>query len=104
MSLDAINSVTRAEAEAEAVRAEYDAMAKKLLADTEAAGKAALEKRRREAETENSEKLAKAGEAAAADCDAILAKADADCEELKTKAEGRMKDARRLIVGRVVGH
>ncbi len=103
MSLDAIKSVAKAEEEAGAAKSTQAAAAKKLLADTEAAGKAAFEKRRSETEALNAEKLAKAAEAAAADCDAILAKADSDCAALKAKAENRLKDARALIVGRVVG-
>ena len=89
MSLEAITEIRAVEERAERVKAEARAQAQKLAADADRDGKALLRQGRDE-------------EAAAARREAILAQAAADCRTLRDAAHGRMEQAVRAILERVV--
>lgn len=102
MSLEAIKQVTETEQQGQQRKAEAAAAAKKAVADAERAGQAALEEARTQAEAQVSAFMKEAEERASKHTQQVLAETGKSCDALRKAAEGRMKQAAALIVGRVV--
>ena len=102
MSLEAITEIRGVEEQAERAKAEARAQAQKILAGAERDGKALLQQGRDDAAAAQAQALREAEEAAAARREAILAQAATDCQKLKDAARGRMDQAVRAILERVV--
>ena len=102
MSLEAITEIRAVEERAERVKAEARVQAQKLAADADRDGKALLRHGRDDAAAAQARSLREAEEAAAARREAILAQAAADCRTLRDAAHGRMEQAVRAILERVV--
>ena len=102
MTLEAIQTITAAERDAQALRAEQSAKAKRLLEETEAAGHALLRRTEQEGRQKHAEQMCAAEEASARASEALLAESESLCDKLRSAARARMAGAGRLIVERVV--
>ncbi len=102
MSLEAIKKVARTEEEAAEKKTAAVQTAKKMVADAEKNGRAALETARREAEDQAKALMAEAERQAAGDASAGVAKTQQECQGLKQQAAGKLEEAAALIVRRVV--
>ena len=102
MALEAIQTVTQAEARAKADREAAAAQAKQRLTDAQREAKQTVEQARQKAREEARQMMAQAEEKAAQQTRAELERAAADCEALKRNARDRLEEAAQLIVGRVV--
>ena len=101
MALEAIQTVTQAEAKAKADREAAVVQAKQKVADAQREAKQAVEQARQQAREEARRMMAEA-EDKAANLTQELERAKQDCETLKQNARGRLEEAAQLIVGRVV--
>lgn len=102
MALEAIQTVTQAEAKAKADRESAAAQAKQRLADAQREAKQTVEQARQQAREEARRMMAEAEDKAAQLTREELDRAAADCDTLKQDARGRLEEAAQLIVGRVV--
>ena len=102
MALEAIQTVTQAEAKAKADREAAAVQAKQRLAEAQREAKQTVEQARQQAREEARQMMAQAEEKAAQATQAELARAAQDCETLKRNARERLEEAAQLIVGRVV--
>lgn len=102
MALEAIQTVTQAEARAKADREAAAAQAKQRLTDAQREAKQTVEQVRQKAREEARQMMAQAEEKAAQATREALEQAGQDCEALKQSARGRLEQAAQLIVGRVV--
>ena len=102
MALEAIQTVTQAEAKARADREAAAAQVKQRLSDAQREAKQTVEAARQKANEEARKMMAEAEEKAAQLTRQELERAGADCEVLKQNARGRLEQAAQLIVGRVV--
>lgn len=102
MALEAIQTVTQAEAKAKADREAAVAQTKQRLAEAQREAKQIVEQARQQAREEARQMMAQAEEKAAQATKAELEQAGQDCETLKRNARGRLEEAAQLIVGRVV--
>ena len=102
MALEAIQTVTQAEARAKADREAAAAQAKQRLTDAQREAKQTVEQARQKAREEARQMMAQAEEKAAQATREALEQAGQDCEALKQSARGRLEQAAQLIVGRVV--
>ena len=102
MALEAIQTVTQAEAKAKADRESAAAQAKQRLADAQREAKQTVEQARQQAREETRRMMAEAEDKAAQLTREELDRAAADCDTLKQDARGRLEEAAQLIVGRVV--
>ena len=100
--MEAIQKVTQAEAESKQRKADALAAAKKLVADTEQAGKDALQTACADAEVKAKALLTQAEEQAAARAAEIAAQSRQECAALCSAAENKLDEAAALIVRRVV--
>ena len=103
MSLDAIQQIIQAEADAKQRKTEAVIAAKKLIADAEQAGKEALNRACSNAETKTKEFLSQAENRAAERAAEIAAQTERNCAALRRAAEKKLDKAAALIVRRVVG-
>ena len=102
MTMDAIRKVTEIEEKGRAEKAEAEARVKQALSEAEREGAAQLQKARRDAADKGKELLRQA-EARAAEAAAEIAKrAEGESNALRSAAKGRLEEAAKLIVGRVV--
>ena len=104
MALEAIQTVTQAEARAKADREAAAVQAKQRLADAQREAKQIVERARQQAREEAHRMMAEAESKAAQLTQEELTRAAADCDTLKQNARGRLEEAAQLIVGRVVEH
>ena len=102
MALEAIQTVTQAEAKAKADREAAVVQAKQKVADAQREAKQAVEQARQQAREEARRMMAEAEDKAAKLTQEELARAAADCVALRQNARGRLEEAAQLIVGRVV--
>jgi len=102
MALEAIQTVTQAEARAKADREAAAAQAKQKLAEAQREAKQTVEQARQQAREEARRMMAEAESKAAQLTQEELTRAAADCDALKQNARGRLERAAQLIVGRVV--
>ena len=102
MSLEAIKQITLTEAALKQRKAEAIAAAKKMVADTEQAGKDALQTACADAEVKAKELLTQAEEQAAARAAEIAVQSRQECAALCSAAENKLDEAAALIVRRVV--
>ena len=102
MALEAIQTVTQAEAKAKADREAAAAQAKQRLADAQREARQTVEQARQKAREEARQMMAEAEEKAAQLTREELARAEKDCGTLKQDARSRLEGAAQLIVGRVV--
>ena len=102
MSLEAIQMVTRAEAETKQRKADAITAAKKLVAEAEQAGKQALQAACSDADAKAKELMVQAEERAAARAAEIAAQSGQDRAALCSAAENKLDEAAALIVRRVV--
>jgi V/A-type H+-transporting ATPase subunit G/H len=102
MALEAIQTVTQAEARAKADREAAAAQAKQKLAEAQREAKQTVEQARQQAREEARRMMAEAESKAAQLTQEELTRAAADCDALKKNARGRLERAAQLIVGRVV--
>ena len=101
-ALEAIQTVTQAEAKAKAGREAAAAQAKQKLADAQREAKQTVERARQQAREEVRQMMAEAEAKAAQLTQEELARAAADCETLKRNARERLEEAAQFIVVRVV--
>ena len=102
MSFEAINSITGAESEARAAVAAAEQRAKQMLSDADNAGRAAVEAAAAKAEAELAELRRQADERALKKAAELSAETDTLKSALRFKAEGRLGEAAKLIVERIV--
>ena len=102
MALEAIQTVTQAEAKAKADREAAGIQARQKLADAQREAKQIVEQARQQAQEEARQMMAEAEAKAAQLTQEELARAAQDCETLKQNARKRLGEAAQLIVGRVV--
>lgn len=102
MSLEAIAAVERAETDAQRIKAEAVAEAKRILAGAEAAGCEAVEAARRKAGEELKEMSVRAEEKAAAEVAELRKETEAKKGALRAGAESRLGEAAGKIVERIV--
>ena len=102
MSLEAINSVTRAEAEAKAAVAAAEAQARQILSDAQSEGKAAVEAAAAKAESELRELKRRTEEKSALESRELSETLEGQRVQLRAQAEPKLKEAAALIVERIV--
>ncbi len=102
MSLEAIKQITETERACEQRKTEAAQQARRMVAEAEKAGQAALEARRVEAERQAKEILAQAETHATERMAEVAKRSEQVCAELCNAAEGRLDAAADLIVRRVV--
>ena len=102
MSFDAISTIAKAEADARAAVADAEAQARQMVLDAENSGKAAIEDavknaraKREDLARETESRIAAAG--AAADKEA-----EQEMQALREQAMGRLDEAAKLVVERIV--
>ena len=101
MSLEAIQTVTRAEQAARDKKAQAADEAKRIVSEAERAGRQLVADARSQAEEQVKALLAEAEARAGEKSAQTLANNAAQCEALKKAARGRLDRAADLIVGRV---
>lgn len=102
MTMEAIRKIAEIEGKGRAEKAEAEARVKQALSEAEREGAAQLQKARHDA-ADRGKELLKQAEARAADAAAEIAKrAEGESEALRGAAKGRLEEAAKLIVGRVV--
>lgn len=102
MAQDSIEKITAAEAEAVEIVARAEAEAKHMLSDAEREGQTAVDAASDAADAEVQAMLARAEDQAAGASLEITATAERECEKLRILAKGRMKDAAAFIAEKVV--
>ena len=102
MSLEAIQTISDAEAKAERVKADAAAEAKRAVEEAEKAGKALVEAALRKADTEIQALGRKVDEAAAIETDNSKKEAAAQENSVRIRAESRMNEAAQWILERIV--
>ena len=102
MALEAIQTVTQAEAKAKADREAAVAQTKQRLAEAQREAKQIVEQARQQAREEARQMMAQAEERAAKTAEGILVQARQDCEVLKGAAQSRLEGAAASIVEKVV--
>lgn len=102
MPLEAIENITRVEAENKERRTAAETQAKKIIADAQREGLALLQHMREDAAAREKELLRRAEESAAARGGEIAQAAQAEADALRRGAEEQLDAAAELIVGRVV--
>ena len=102
MPLEAIENITRVEADNRERKASAEAKAKQIVADAQREGLALLQQTRADAADRGRELLRQAEERAAAQSAEISRGAHVEGEALRRDAESRLDAAADFIVGRVV--
>ena len=102
MSVEAITSVTQAEAEAKAAVAAAEAKARQIISDAEAEGKAAVEAAAARAESELKELRRRTEEKSALESRELSETLEGRRAQLRAQAEPKRKEAAALIVERIV--
>ena len=102
MAMEAIAAVEEAEATAARRKAEAVLQARQLLSSSETHGKEAVKAALQKAEDLLQEVEKEADARIAADADRIRAETNAEMDALRARAEGRLGDAAKKIVERIV--
>ncbi len=102
MSFEAIYNISQAETDGKAAVAAAEAQARQLIADAQAAGKAAVEAAISRADGELEQLKARAGEKSRADAEALARELDKEKAALLARAESRLDRAASFVVERIV--
>ena len=102
MSLEAIKTISGAEDTARNIKAEAGLNAKKAIADTEAAGAAAIKAATTKAEEELRELAAQAEEKARKQAEELVQTTENTKAAMRTNAEAKLEQAASLVVERIV--
>lgn len=102
MSLDAIKVVAETEQQNKQKLAEARARAKQMIADATTAGQAAQEARQNAATAEVKRLMQDAELQADKNAKQLLRETELQCAAVRAKAKGRMEEAGKRIVGRIV--
>ena len=102
MSLDAITMVTVTEQQNKQKLAEARARARQMIADANSAGQAAQEERQNAAAAEVNRLMREAENQAARNSEQLLRETELQCAAVRARAEGRLDEAGKRIVGRIV--
>lgn len=102
MSLEAVKQVTDAEQNAKVRKAQAVQEARKLSADAEREGAAAVDAARRSAQLKVEQLMEQAERNAAAHTAQVVRETEGKCDELRAQAQTRLEQAASLIVGKVV--
>ena len=102
MSLEAISIICDAEQYAQSVRVDTQTQVRKIKADGEREGRERLERALNGALTENKRQMKEAEQEAGQRTERIIERSNLDCTTLKEQANGRLDEAVRLILERIV--
>ena len=102
VSLEAIKIISEAEQYAQNIRLDTQAQVKKIKADSERGGRETLEQALNNALLENKRLIEEAEKKAEQQTKRIMEQSDEECKALKEHAAGKLDEAARFIIERIV--